>query len=141
MKTYLILFFACLIFAAACKNAETNTPTAAFKAYIEAANKKDAAALKELFSKGSLKMLTETAQAQNAPLDEIILNQANPLSENMPLPESRTEKIEGANATLEIKNTKTAKWDKIYFTQEDGKWKIALDKFMEQMLKEINAPK
>lgn len=140
MKFRLIFTFAllCLTFSA-CKTAEISTPTAGFKAYIEAVNKNDLPKIKQSFSRNSLKMLEETANAQKITLDEAIKNQTNPLGKTLPLPETRNEKIEGANAMLEVKTGEN--WDKVYFSQEDGAWKIALDKFLEEMLKEINAPK
>ncbi len=51
------------------------------------------------------------------------------------LPETRNEKITGDTATLEVKNDKTGKWDTLPFVKENGEWKIALDKFLENMLK------
>jgi hypothetical protein len=142
MKISLILtliFFA-LTFSTCGKLSENSTPTATFKAYIEAANKNDTAALKQYFSQGTLKMLDEAAKAQNTTLDEVIKNQIN-LSGEKKMPETRNETIEGANATLEIKNNITGTWDKVYFKQEDGSWKIALDKFMEEMMKEATQTK
>ncbi len=143
MKIGLIFTFALLFsaFTACLKTPEASTPTATFRHYIEAVNKKDIAAVKEDFSQGSLKLLDETAKLQNISLDETIKIQTNPLGEPLPLPETRNEKIEGENATLEIKNAKTPNWDKVYFTQENGTWKIALDKFRDAKLKEIEAVK
>jgi hypothetical protein len=68
------------------------------------------------------------------------VRQTNPGGGTAAAPETRNEKVEGTNATLEIKNAQTGTWDKVYFAQEEGKWKIALDKFMEEMLKGIDAP-
>ena len=53
------------------------------------------------------------------------------------MPETRNEKITGDTATLEIKNEKTGKWDSLPFVKEDSEWKIAFDKFIENMMKEL----
>lgn len=104
---------------AACAASETDTPTAAFLKYVEAAGKKDAAAMKETASRGSQKLV-----------DEAIKNQIGKV-EN---PEMRNEQIEGETATLEYKNAATGTWDKIYLVREDRRWKVALNKSMEEIL-------
>jgi hypothetical protein len=53
------------------------------------------------------------------------------------MPETRNEKINGDMATLEVKNEKTDKWDPLPFVKENGEWKIALDKFLEDMMKSL----
>ena len=53
------------------------------------------------------------------------------------MPETRNEKIDGNTATLEIQNDQTKKWDAMYFVKEDGDWKVALDKTMEELIKKI----
>jgi hypothetical protein len=49
------------------------------------------------------------------------------------MPETRNEKIEGDTATLEVKNAATNDWDKTPFVKEDGKWKLALDKLIDDL--------
>ena len=54
------------------------------------------------------------------------------------MPETRNEKIDGETATLEVKNEKTDKWDTLPFVKENSEWKIALDKFVEDMMKGLS---
>jgi pyruvate kinase len=112
------------------------SPTEAFRAYIEASKKGDVAAIKSLLSKGSLKMAEDSAQATGQSLDEELKTRAE-LPANQEMPEIRSEKIEGDAATLEVKNQFTGTWDKMVFAKEDGKWKLAMDKYMEQILKQV----
>ena len=51
--------------------------------------------------------------------------------------EMRNEKITGETATLEVKNQTTGAWDTIPFVREEGKWKIAFDKLIEEMMKKL----
>jgi hypothetical protein len=120
MKIIVCLAFL-ILFSAGCTSGDADTPTNAFRKYIEAAGKKDAASMRENASRGSQKLIDETLKNQIAKTS---------------VPETRNEKIEGENATLEYKNAATGTWDTIYFVRENGRWKIALDKSMEAVLKE-----
>ena len=104
-----------------CAAGDADTPTAAFRKYIEAAKKKDAAAMKQVATRGSQRLIDETIK--------------NKIGETK-MPETRNEKIEAGNATLEYKNVATGTWDTIHFVRENERWKIALDKLMEETLKE-----
>jgi hypothetical protein len=54
-------------------------------------------------------------------------------------PVTRNEKIEGDTATVEIKNETTGEFDmKIPLVREDGMWKLARDKYVEEVLKKAN---
>ena len=120
MKIIVCLTFLILL-SAGCTSGDADTPTNAFRKYVEAARKKDAAEMREYASRGSQKLI-----------DETLKNQIGKTS----APETRNEKIEGENATLEYKNAATGSWDTIYFVRENGRWKIALDKSMSEILKE-----
>ncbi|HEX8421805.1 MAG TPA: hypothetical protein VF634_00240, partial [Pyrinomonadaceae bacterium] len=48
------------------------------------------------------------------------------------MPASRNEKINGNDATLEIQDGESGRWDTVTFVKEDGQWKIALDKMKTQ---------
>lgn len=120
MKIIVCLTFL-ILFSAACASGDADTPTNAFRKYIEAAGKKDAASMRENATRGSQKLI-----------DETIKNQIGKTS----APETQNEKIEGENATLEYKNAATGTWDTIYFVRENGRWKLGLDKSMEEVLKE-----
>jgi len=120
----------------ACSMLSGSSPTKTFKAFYEASKKKDGAAMRKSLSKGTLDMFDKLAKAQNKTTDDMLKDidkDKDDKSEKMP--ETRNEKITGDTATLEVKNDKTSKWDTLPFVKENGEWKIALDKFLEDMLK------
>jgi len=122
--------------ASACSWLNRSTPTATFKAFFEASKKKDVPAIKKSLSKGTLDMFDKLAKAQNKTTDDM-LKDMDKDSKDEKIPETRNEKINGDTATLEVKNDKTNKWDTLPFVKEDGDWKIALDKFLEDMMKSL----
>jgi hypothetical protein len=138
MKTYrvsaLCAALAVILAVSACSLLSGSSPTATFKAFYEASKKKDAAAMKKRLSKGSLDMFDKLAKAQNKSTDDM-LKEVDKDDKSTKAPETRNEKITGDTATLEVKNDKTEKWDTLPFVKEDGEWKIAFDKFLEDMIK------
>lgn len=96
-----------------------STPTDTFKAFYDAAKKKDAEAMKKTISKNLLSKLDEMAKQRNKPLDEILVNV------NLPdaMPPVRNEKVEGDRATLEVQ-TRGESWKPLTFVKEDGEWKL-----------------
>ena len=96
-----------------------STPTDAFKAFYDAAKKKDAAAMKKTISKNLLSKLEEMAKQRNKPLDEFLVDVKLPDT----MPEVRNEKIEGDHATLEVQN-RADSWRTLDFVKEDGEWKL-----------------
>lgn len=96
------------------------TPTAAMRAYYDAARTKNYAALKELVSD---EYVAEMAKAP-FPLERLM----RPLTENVApaLPEMRNERIMGSRATLEVRNHETKQWDTIRFVRQRNTWKLAL---------------
>lgn len=131
MKIYKTIFVAILALSFwGCNMFQpTDSPTVTLKNYVEASQKKDAEAIKQTLSGGTLKMIDESAKRQNTTLEEVLTKDAGNAYKQVP--ETRNEKIEGDAATLEVKNAATADWDKIPFVREEGKWKIALDKFLQ----------
>lgn len=129
----------CVLALLACKLG-SSSPTATFKAFFEAQKKSDVPAIKKTLSKASLALLEKAAKAQNKTLDAAITEAFAGGSKTEALPESRNEKIDGDNATLEIKDAGMKNWEKMYFVKEDREWKIALDKTIEEMLKKIGSP-
>jgi len=126
-----------VIFAvSACSLLSGSTPTATFKAFYEASKKKDAAGMKKTLSKGTLDMFDKLAKEQNKTTDEM-LKEVDKDDKSEKMPETRNEKITGDTATLEVKNDKTNRWDPLPFVKENGEWKIALDKFLEDMMKSL----
>ena len=100
------------------------SPTAAFKAFYEAARDKNAAAMRKTLSKSTIVFLETGAKAQNKSFEEAIQDINAPST----MPETRGEKIEGETATLEAKDDATNRWETVNFVKEDGEWKVALDK-------------
>ena len=126
----------CVLFAAfGCGAGGENpsTPQDALKAYASAIEKKDAARIKSLLSKGSLKMAEDEARAQNISPDEIIQRETL-FAENQKTREIRNEKIEGDRASIEFKDA-FGRWDTVFFVREDGAWKIAKERYASEMLK------
>jgi hypothetical protein len=90
--------------------------------------------MKKHLSKGTLDMFDKLAKAQNKTADDM-LKDVDKDSKDEKLPETRNEKINGDTATLEVKNDKSEKWDTLPFVKEKDEWKIAMDKFIEDMMK------
>ncbi len=133
-KTLFIGFIVLVAVAAGCKS--TPPPSATFRTYFEAQKKKDVAGMKQMLSKTSLAMMEASAKQQNYTLDKMIQTQLeNPSARVDKMPETRNEKITGDSATIELRNEDANRWDTMYFVKEDGGWKIALDRTMEEMLR------
>jgi len=81
-------------------------------------------------------MFDKLAKEQNKTTDEM-LKEVDKDDKSEKMPETRNEKITGDTATLEVKNDKTNRWDALPFVKENGEWKIALDKFLEDMMKSL----
>jgi len=136
-----VLLFALLLVLSnslACSMLKGSSPTSTFKAFFEAQKNKDVAGIKKTLSKGSLEMLEKGAKEQKKTLDASLKEGFDDPTFKAPnMPETRNEKIDGNTATLEIQNDQTKKWDTMYFVKEDGDWKVALDKTMEELIKKI----
>ena len=130
MCAVLVMIFA----VSACSLLNSSSPTKTFKAFFEASKKKDTAGMKKALSKGTVDMFDKLAKEQNKTTDDM-LKGLDKDDKDEKIPETRNEKITGDTATLEVKNEKTDKWDTLPFVKENGEWKIALDKFLEDMLK------
>ena len=92
--------------------------------------------MKQTLSKTSLAMMEASAKEQGVTVDKMIQAQLeNPSSKTDKMPETRNEKISADSATLELHNEDANRWDTMYFVKEDGAWKIALDRTIEEMLK------
>jgi hypothetical protein len=133
-KKNLFVLAAILLALAGCKSA--GSPTATFKTFFEAQKRKDIPGMKQVLSKTSLAMMEASAKEQGKTLDKLIQEGLdNPASKIDKLPETRNEKINGDQATLELHNEDVQRWDTMYFVKEEGAWKIAFDRTVEEMLK------
>lgn len=116
----------------------SSSPTATFKAYFDAQKKKDVAGVKKTLSKSTLAVMEKSAKEQNKTVDQSITEQfAKPGAKAEEMPATRNEKIDGDNATLEVEDKEAKKWDKVYFVKEDNEWKLALDKTIEELFKNL----
>lgn len=112
---------------------KTETPLDALKAYTQAIKRKDTTTMKLLLSEGSIKMAEDEAKAQNVALDEIIKRETL-FTENQEKVEYKNQKIDGDKATIEVKNS-YGSWDIVPFNKEDGEWKIAKERYLEEQMK------
>jgi hypothetical protein len=124
---------------AGCKRAAS--PTATMEAFFEATRKKDVVAFKKTLSKGTLDLMEGVAKAQNTTLDETLKSgmESPETAKNSATPQMRNEKIDGETATLEVQNDQNKEWETVPFVKENGEWKIALDKAMQDSQKKSNA--
>jgi hypothetical protein len=110
------------LISAACNKAGSS-PTATAQAFYEAAKSKDISAMKNLVSKNTLDMMDKAAKAQNKSVDDLL----KASNESAPPPatfETRSEKIDGDKATLEVNQDGKGKWQTVTFVKEDGSWKL-----------------
>lgn len=124
-----LLVFALLV--SACSKSAGSSPTAAAKAFYDAAKAGDVQGMKNAMSKKSLEIMEAFAKLGGKTLDDS-------LKENSKLPasfEARNEKITGDTATVELKG-QGDKWDTMPFVKEDGQWKIAFDQLLEKAFQE-----
>ncbi len=130
-----------VLFAVVACNLMSSSPTATFKAFYEAQKKKDVPAMKKTLSKSSIQMIETAAKAQNKSVDDALKEGfESPGAKSEKMPETRDEKIDGDNATLEVQDNDTKKWSKVYFVKEEKEWKIALDKTIEELFKGLGTP-
>jgi len=118
---------------------QTASPTDVLNAYVEASDRKDLAAVKQTFSRGTMKMYEDAAEKRKTSVDEVIKDQFE-LASSADLKskiQPGAETIEGDTATVEAKDSNTGELEKIPFVKEDGAWKIAFDKFMENLMNKM----
>jgi hypothetical protein len=130
-----------IIFALVACNLMSSSPTSTFKAFWEAQKKKDVAGMKKTLSKSSVQMMETAAKAQGKSVDDALKEGfESPGAKADKVPETRNEKIDGDSATLEVQDSDTKKWSKVYFVKEEKEWKIALDKTIEELFKNLGTP-
>lgn len=118
---------ALIAFAAlACsKGGGNSTPTEAFQTFYNSIKNKDVASAKKVMRKKTLEMMEGEAKKKNKALDDFLKDEfMEQLGKKMPasLPETRNEKIEGENATLEMKDGED--WRPTRFFKEEDGWKV-----------------
>ena len=140
MKTSIIrepLWVASLVLLTAMACSFGSSPTATFKAFIEAQKNKDVAGMKKRLSKKTLTMVENAALAQTKSIDQSIADDF-PAAQAEKVPEMRNEKITGDSGTLEVHYDGAKEWQTMYFVKEDGDWKIDFDKTLDEMIKKAN---
>lgn len=136
MKIYqiTIIWLAALSVFGCSSMQSTPSPTDTVKIFVEATMAKDTQKIQSTLSKSTLELMQKNAERQNTTVDELLSRDVGPPIKE--LPETRNEQIEGDTATVEVKSADGSdNFDKIPFVKEDGKWKIALDKFIEEAKK------
>jgi hypothetical protein len=129
---FVIITLLAIVFAACQAANQTLSPTETMKALNEATKTKDVETVKKLISKGTLNLVEQSAKKQNTTVEELLKkNGGIPFQEF----ETRSEKIEGEKAIIEVKNNALNSWEAIPFVKEDGVWKVALDVFYENLKK------
>ena len=128
------LWVASLVLLTALACSFGSSPTATFKAFIEAQKNKDVAGMKKRLSKKSLVMVENAALAESKTTDQVLAKDY-PAAQAQKAPEMRNEKITGDSGTLEVHYDGVKEWQTMYFVKEDGDWKIAFDKTIDEMIK------
>lgn len=139
MKVHFGLILLAVLFIG-CGSKESSAPTTpseSLQQYFRASQQQDIAKMKSLLSKGSLALLEQSAKAQNTTVDALLQKEASVKIQNAPV--TRNETIEGETATIEIRNETNGEYDmKMPFVKEDGIWKLARDKYIEEVTKKAN---
>ncbi len=145
MKNYIVITIIILaVFISGCGGTikTERSPSDTLRALNEASKKKDTEAIKNLLSKGTLALLEKNAAREEISSDELLRRQWDDDAPFSELPEISGEKIEGDTATVEVKSETRTENEKIPLVKENGEWKVALDRYSEEvqkrMLEEMN---
>jgi flagellar hook-associated protein FlgK len=118
-----------------------SSPTAALRAYYQAAMNKDIQTAKRYLSAGTMRVMEEGAKKMGKTVDEAFQEGAQ--SSTTTMPEFSNEKISGDTATVDMKAQGMTLT--MPLVKEGGEWKLAMDKMIEDMQKSMgggttNAP-
>jgi hypothetical protein len=139
MKICLSCILTVVILLVGCNSNESKagSPGEVIKQYVAASQKGDIAAMKSMLSKSSLVYIEEKARPLKLTIDDVLRKETEVKLQNAP--ETRNEKIEGDAATVEVKNPSTGEFDIKYpFVRENGAWKLARDRYIEEELRKSN---
>ena len=139
MKIYYILVLLTAVLFAGCNSnkSSANSPGDVLKQYVAASQRGDIGTMKSLLSKSSLAFIEEKARPLKLTVDDVLRKETEVKLQNAI--ETRNEKIEGDTATVEVKNPATGEFDIKYpFVKEDGAWKLARDKYIEEEMRKAN---
>jgi predicted Rossmann fold nucleotide-binding protein DprA/Smf involved in DNA uptake len=110
---------------------ENLSPTDTLKAYIDAASRKDVAAMKSHLSSGTLKLMEDGAKAMNKNLDDMLKEESSQMPPEAANIKYSNEKVSGDTATVDM--TAQGQTATMPLVKENGEWKLALDKFIQDM--------
>jgi uncharacterized lipoprotein NlpE involved in copper resistance len=133
MKSLFLVILSLLLLSCGFNEKKEKKPSEVLKEYIIAFKKGDSATMKALLSRESIKMAQQEAQVRSIPLDEVIKEETLFAKDQKKI-EYRNERIEEDKAQIEVK-TPYETWETIFFVKEDGRWKIAKERFVEENLK------
>jgi hypothetical protein len=120
----------------ATNDSSATSPSGVFKAQNEARKNKNAATMQSNLSRASLELIEKDARARGITLDEwLTLDEEG--NDEITTIQTRNEKIDGDTATVEINTDGGEEWDVMPFVKEDGRWKIAMDKYVANLQKRI----
>jgi Domain of unknown function (DUF4878) len=124
-----------------CAVSRRSTPTATLRAFYDAAQRKDVPGMKKALSKRTLQLFDQIAIEQHKSLEEIFTS-GDRTSSALKMPETRNEETTGDTATVETRYEGATDWSPMPFVKEDGEWKIAFDRLIEQIQKaEADGPR
>lgn len=112
-----------------CSNLTAANPTAAYIALFEAVKKKNIQAIRCQMSKQTLELANFMSQTYKKPFEEVLKNGMTESAMQASLPEITNEKINGNQATIDVKKA-NGQWEQIPFVNEDGGWKLAFGEVM-----------
>jgi capsular polysaccharide biosynthesis protein len=146
MKTYQLLVIQVLALLFIGCGAATNnvlptsaSPTDVLNAYVEASDRKDLAAVKATLSKGTMKMYEDAAQKRQLSADEVMKEQFEATTSTglKSKIQPGKETITGDTAIVEAKDSQTGGTEQIPLVKEDGAWKLAFDKYLENLMERM----
>jgi hypothetical protein len=141
MKIYYVLVLLAAVLLVGCSPSQSpsvaESPSDVLRQYVAASQKQDIQTMKALLSKSSLAYIEEKARPLKLTVDDVLRKETEVKLQNAI--ETRNEKIEGDAATVEVKNPLTGEFDIKYpFVKENGAWKLARDRYIEEEQKKAN---
>ncbi len=106
-----------------------SSPTAAVKAYYQAAANKDFSTARKYLSSGTMSMMEEGAKKLGKSMEDAFKEDTATTAATMP--EFSNEKITGDTATVDLKGQGQSVT--MPLVKEGGEWKLAIDKLIREM--------
>lgn len=106
------------------------SPTAALRAYYQAAINQDIGTAKKYFSAGTIRLLEEAAGKMGKPLDDWLRDDAR--RNTFAMPKFANERISGETAAVDV-HAETTTFT-VQMVKEGGEWKLAMDKTLEGVM-------